>query len=296
MASSRTRRGALLFNPAAGRRTQRNAVPALLSVLRAHGWSVEPLPTEGPGTAPDQVRRRIDRGDLDALFAYGGDGTLREAAEGLLGTPVALAPLPGGTTNVVCLSLGLPTDPLGAADALSRGRRREITVGRAGEQVFLMQVSAGADAAVMAGVSGEAKARWGRAAVAVEGISLIRRYAFAPLEVEVEGERLRGSFVAVANLPHYAGPFELATVTAEEPELELVLLEATGRGAALSFTADLLRGRHGDRPDVLRRRVRQVVLTGPPDACLQIDGDVCVARPPVAVRVADRRLVVLGPR
>ena len=297
MGSSGTaRRGALLFNPAAGRRRQGDVVPSLIAVLRAHGWEVEPLPTEGPGTAPDQVRNRIRRGDLAVLFAYGGDGTLREAAQGLLGSPVALAPLPGGTTNVICHSLGLPRDPIGAADGAASGRVREIAVGMAADQAFLMQASAGADAAVMAAVSGEAKARWGRAAVVVEGLALLRRYRFPPIDVSVDGDRLSGGFVAVANLPHYAGPFELATVGAEEPELELVVHRATGPAAALSFTVDLLRGRHGARPDVLRRRVVAVTLLGPAGTHLQIDGDVCAATLPVGVRVAPARLRVLLPR
>jgi diacylglycerol kinase family enzyme len=271
-------------------------VPELVAVLRSHGWHVELLPTAGPGSAPGQVLARIEHGDLGAVFAYGGDGTLREAAQGLVGSDVALAPLPGGTTNVVCHSLGLPADPVTAADALACGVSREISVGRLGDQVFLMQVSAGIDAAVMASVTGESKARWGRGAVLVEGLVLAARHRFEPIEVQHGHEVIAGSFVAIANLPHYAGPFELAEVAAHEPELELVVHRATGRRAAFGFTADLIRGRHGERPDVLRRRVQAVTLLGPREIPLQIDGDVCDATLPVTARVASERLRVLVSR
>ena len=290
------RRGALLFNPAAGRRRSRDVVPDLQAVLRAHGWRIEPLPTEAPGSGPGQVRDRVARGDLDVVFAYGGDGTLREAAEGLLGSATALGPLPGGTTNVVCHSLGLPTDPVAAADALATGRVREICVGRIDGQIFLMQVSAGLDAAVMASVAGEAKARWGRGAVVAEGLSRFFSHRFTPIEARWDGRSEQGGFVAVANLPHYAGPFELAAVAADAPELELVLHRSVGRWAALSFALDLLHGRHGERNDVVRSPVREVTIAGPEGTCLQIDGDVCAATLPATIRIADERLRLLAPR
>ena len=58
------------------------------------------------------------------VFAYGGDGTAREVAAGLLGGPAALGVLPGGTANLLALSLGLPRDPVAAAAALPRACRR----------------------------------------------------------------------------------------------------------------------------------------------------------------------------
>lgn len=289
-------RGVLLYNPAAGRRRGRDLVPTLIRILRSHGWTITELPTAGPGSASNQLREATRRDPLDAVFAYGGDGTLREAAQGLRGSPTALGALPGGTTNVVCQSLGIPLDPITAVDALVAGRRREISLGRIGEQVFLMQVSAGIDAAVVAAATGESKARWGKAAILARGAGLLWKHPFVPIEARWNDRREAGGFVAVANLPHYAGPFELARVAAEKPELELVIHRPLGAWPALRFTIDLLRGRHGERDDVLRVPVTEVELSAPAGTCLQIDGDVCGAELPATVRVAEERLRVLVPR
>ena len=53
------------------------------------------------------------------VFSFGGDGTAREVAAGLLGGPAALGVLPGGTANLLALALGLPRDPVAAAAALA---------------------------------------------------------------------------------------------------------------------------------------------------------------------------------
>lgn len=290
------RRAALLYNPVAGRRESRRTIPRLRAVLSARGWRIDLLPTEGAGTAPDQLRRAMEAASLDTVFVYGGDGTLREAAQGLLGTETRLAPLPGGTTNVFCHSLGLPRDPLVAAQLLSRGRSREISVGILDDRVFLMQVSAGLDAAVLAAVDGDAKARWGRVAIVAKGLSRFWGYRFVPIEARWNENRATGGFVAVANIPHYAGPFRLARVSPEDPELELVVHSDSGRWTTLLFALDLLRGRLSRREDLLRVPVTRVTIDAPAEARFQIDGDPCPVEPPVTARVAGERLLVRVPR
>lgn len=92
----------------------------------------------------------------DAVVVLGGDGTLNEAANGLAGTSCALAPLPGGSTNVFARTIGLPNDPIEATgvllDALSRGSIRPVGLGWVNGRYFLFHVGMGFDAAVVAQV------------------------------------------------------------------------------------------------------------------------------------------------
>ena len=101
-----------------------------------------------------------------------GDGTLNEAADGLVGTDTAIAPLPGGSTNVYARSLGIPDDPVEAAgellDALDRKSFRRIGLGRIGDRHFLFHCGVGFDAAVVE---------------AVERRAAFKRYAAHPLFV-----------------------------------------------------------------------------------------------------------------
>lgn len=93
---------------------------------------------------------------FDVVAVLGGDGTLNEAANGLAGTPTALAPLPGGSTNVFARTIGLPNDPVEAAEStLESLRRSSITpfgLGSVDARYFLFHVGIGLDAAVVARV------------------------------------------------------------------------------------------------------------------------------------------------
>jgi diacylglycerol kinase family enzyme len=93
---------------------------------------------------------------VEAVAVLAGDGTLSEAADGLAGTATALAPLPGGSTNVFARSLGVAYDPVQAAERLvvSLARRNfpRIGLGVADGRRFLFHAGLGLDAAVIAQV------------------------------------------------------------------------------------------------------------------------------------------------
>ena len=84
------------------------------------------------GHATELARAAVADG-VDCVAVLGGDGTLNEAANGLVGTDCVLAPLPGGSTNVFARSIGLPNNPVRAAERVSltleRGRTERIAVG-----------------------------------------------------------------------------------------------------------------------------------------------------------------------
>jgi diacylglycerol kinase family enzyme len=102
------------------------------------------------------------------VLTLGGDGTVNEAVNGILGGTAsddreaaalpAFAPLPGGSANVFTRALGLPPDPVTAAqqivDALTGGRRRSVSLGLAGGRYFTFNAGLGLDAEVVRAVEG----------------------------------------------------------------------------------------------------------------------------------------------
>jgi diacylglycerol kinase family enzyme len=90
---------------------------------------------------------------VDVVVCLGGDGTLNEIANGLAGTDTALAPLPGGSTNVFARTIGLPNDPIEATglllEGLSQERIERVGLGSVNGRYFLFHVGIGFDAVVV---------------------------------------------------------------------------------------------------------------------------------------------------
>jgi YegS/Rv2252/BmrU family lipid kinase len=288
------RGAALIYNPRSGRQRHAQVLDAILANLRAGGFDVEPTPTAFAGQAVELAHKRSR--EMEVVFAYGGDGTMREVAAGLLGSPAALGVIPGGTANLLALSLGLPPDPVRAAAALCAAPAQSFDVGLAGDHPFLMMVSAGLDAAVLAALDIELKWRFGKGAFAWQGFREWWRYPYPEIEVIADGERRTATFAAVANIPYYAGSFRLAPgARPDDGKLELVLFHGRGRAVTLSFVLDLLRSAHVRRRDVTVLQVEEVLLAGPAGEPAQVDGDLCQERLPVRVRLSSQRLQILTP-
>jgi len=112
-------------------------------------YEVEAVSTEAQNHATEIGREARD-GGYDIVVAFGGDGTLNEVANGLAGTGVPVSVLPGGSTNVVCRTLGIPNDVVDATEHLlgiaDDFRPRPIDLGIAGTRRFVFSVGAGLDA------------------------------------------------------------------------------------------------------------------------------------------------------
>jgi diacylglycerol kinase family enzyme len=152
----------LVVNSFASSVTARNTVVVHRRLARGHEVEVVETNRRGHATrfAHDAARRRVD-----VVIGYGGDGTLNEVATGIAGTDTALGVLPGGSTNVFARTLGMPNDPVAAAELLARGIDaadfRPIGLGRVNGRFFCFHTGIGYDAAVVRAVERHASLkRW----------------------------------------------------------------------------------------------------------------------------------------
>ena len=249
------------------------------AVVRALGGP-EVVRTEGPGHATELARAAVGR--RPALHVWAGDGTYNEVLNGVDGS-LALGLVPGGGTSVLPRALGLPRDPVRAAERIARGRSRRIGLGRANGRRFGFSAGIGLDAELVRRVDAlgrrEDGKRPGDAAFALTAMRLLaeRRARFDPV-LELEGLG-RAAFALVANCAPYTYVGRLGLPIAPEASFDcgldvvapvrvrarqlprLLRYAVTGRGQA--STRDVLYGH--DLP-------RLVVRCEPPQP-LQLDGE-----------------------
>jgi diacylglycerol kinase (ATP) len=286
----------LIYNPKSGRRRHSGVLDEVIAALRRGGFAVEPRPTGFAGEATQLARELAAAGRVEAVFAFGGDGTVREVAAGLLGSRTALGILPGGTVNLMAHALGIPRDPVAAAELLAGLAPWPLDVGLAGSSPFLMMASAGLDARILGALDQDFKWRFGRIAVILQGLWEWWRYPYPELAVVADGERIAASFASVSNIALYGGGFRLAPgAHPDDRQLDLVLFRGNGRFTTLSFIIDVIRAVHTRRADVSIRQVREVVFEMPAGSAAQLDGDLCSEQQPVRVRLSPTPLLVLAP-
>jgi diacylglycerol kinase family enzyme len=189
----------------------------VISALRG-SYDVDAVDTERRDHATELCREAADEG-YDAIVAFGGDGTVNEAANGLAGTRTPLTCLPGGRANVYCRMLGIPADVVEATEHLlalaSNWRTRPVDLGRVCDRYFLFSAGVGLDASVVERVDAHPrlKARLGEYYYAwVATSTFSRRYLVRPPRLaaelgssngEVDRERLEGVTVVVQNASPY---------------------------------------------------------------------------------------------
>ena len=287
---------ALIFNPRAGNWRTAQKIAAIEYALADVGYHAKPLPTEAAGHASELAREAADEG-AEVVFVHGGDGTLREAAAGLLGSDTAIAPIPGGTVNVIAGALGLPQNPVLAAKAMADAEIVEMDVGQCGEEIFLMQASAGLDAHIMGNLNPGLKRRFGKIAVAYAGLLSFTTYRYPSIELFADGHHLSASLAVICNLPYYAGRWQMAPgAEVADRILDLVLFTGKSGLKTLAFARDFVLGRHLERQDVRLIRVREVELRAPGGLAVQLDGDTLPVDLPVTVGVHPDRIHILRPR
>jgi YegS/Rv2252/BmrU family lipid kinase len=185
-------RVALIYNPASGQHSGRRkaAVEEALTVLREAGITAEGFETNAPGSGTVQAREAVRRG-FDTIIACGGDGTVHEILQCLVGTDVVLGVIPLGTANALAADLGLTESPAKVARTLLDASPVRISVGRIhyqdnsgnpGSRYFAVAAGVGADALLMARMDAGLKRRLGYVLYMIEAFRIWATHPFPLFE------------------------------------------------------------------------------------------------------------------
>jgi YegS/Rv2252/BmrU family lipid kinase len=257
--SREMRKALLLYNPLSGRRRGRRLadVESAAVVLRAGGVHASASATRAAGDATEQVKLAIAEG-CDTVFACGGDGTVHDVLQGLVGTDASLGIIPLGTANSLAHDLGFPTSPSGAARAALSARPRRTAVGllqyrdfggKPQARYFTVAVGIGVDAHLFYNLNPVAKRHLGMMAYYVKATRLWLTHRMENFEVEISDgtpRRVEVSQILAVRIQDFGGILrELAPgASLERDDLRLVLFHTRSRAAYLGY---IIRGLLGKR-------------------------------------------------
>jgi YegS/Rv2252/BmrU family lipid kinase len=270
----------LIYNPVAGKLRGDTAgkMRRIVEALERQGICASPRPTTVPGEATALARAAVEK-DVDLILAVGGDGTINEIANGMVGSHIPIGILPGGTANVLAMELGFGGRIESAIPKLAGCAPERIAVGRLtnglGSRYFLMMAGAGLDAEIVYQLSGRLKQAFGKLAYWLSsGLRLMR--SVPEFDALVSGERMRCGFVLASRVKNYGGDLEIATgASLADDSFEVVLF--TGR-SPLRYIAYFIGVATGTLPNfsgITIERSQRVELPAAADQriYIQVDGE-----------------------
>ncbi|MFI5234953.1 MAG: diacylglycerol/lipid kinase family protein [Gemmatimonadales bacterium] len=272
---------ALLYNPVAGRGRARAVHERVLRAARGQWPDLQVLETRAPGDGVVLVREAA-RSGIERLLVVGGDGTVHEAANGILSAGIATLPaigvVPCGTGNDFAKMTGtFHCSPEEALRRLARGRVVPFDTGEAWGERFVNSLGIGLDADVAHELRTVRRLR-GTPAYALALLRTLGKLRPRELEIAVDGETWSGRWTAVVvgNGPIEGGSFRLTPAARpDDGHLDLCAVAELSLGRLLLLLPTLFWGGHGRFREVRLRAVTTLSIVSPRrELMAHLDGEI----------------------
>ena len=303
----------IISNPSAGNRLLSEELRQVAGYLEGEGWAVTATKTtRGAGDATTYAREAAAEG-YDVVLVSGGDGTIAETIDGLVGTDTALAILPSGTGNVMARQLNLPIPGalqtgvlLQAARLNLSGQIRPVDVGRMSFPLsniparhFICWAGVGFDAEFNQQFNRDRnlKRRLGPGAMAVAMFYTLRDFAGTGAVVRLDGKIVsrRLLMLSASNIQIYGIIFKMAPAAVlDDGLLDIVCFQGSRPIRMLAHLGEMLFSQHVRDPKVDRFQARRVEVTTTRPLPVHVDGD-CIGETPVVINVLPRALKLVVP-
>ena len=296
-----------MANPTAGGGRGREALPRLKAFALKTPWSAEFRSAESAAEFA-QIAREEAAAGRERIFALGGDGTFQALLNAVAGNAnVSIGVLPAGGGNDLASALGLPPDPVRAAEMiLARGEAVLLDAARArtadgAERLYMGGGGVGLDAEAALFASGVYRRMRGRSRYLLSAIRALGKFRGIDVQVSLEGAEkssLQGTalVLGILNTPSYGGGLRLAPeARLEDGRLDLVLLEnlsaleIAGILPRLAVSGEIRMAR------IQRHRVTRVRIETERPCAFHADGEI-VGMTPVEIAVVPRAIRVWRPR
>jgi diacylglycerol kinase (ATP) len=295
----------VFVNPAAGGGRARSYPAQVHKLFESFHVHAQFVMTNSAVELESSAQTAISQGQR-VLFAMGGDGTFQALANAAFGAEVLLGILPVGGGNDFAAALGLPDDPVKAAEAILRGKPRFVDLVRVRTAEGRTRLYAGGggiglDAEAARYASGAYRWLPGRSRYIASALRAL--VGFVPIELRIDfpGSDLtsweaKALLAAVLNSPTYGAGLRLAPGAAlDDGLLEIVMIEDLSKIGVLALLPRLMRNGELRTSRVKRWRAHRVRLTTNRPCFFHGDGEI-IGPAPVEIEVVPRAIQTLVPR
>jgi YegS/Rv2252/BmrU family lipid kinase len=296
------RRCLVVLNPAAGQQDPKKTSRAIEASLADAGLSGELRQTRRAGDCSDWCERAGKDG-FDRVVVGGGDGTVAEAAGGLVrgGASIPLAIVPLGTANVIARLLDVPDDIAACVRIAGGEHHRRFDVGHVPslDHYFLLTVALGLPADIVEDAPRGLKDALGVGAY----VWAAARHLWKPTAAEFrfvlddgEEREAKAHAVLISNMASFnaLGKKVAADVTPHDGLFDVYIGEGESAVDFLKAVHAFVTDRQGDREHLVHFKTRRVRVEAAPAVRLQADGEM-IGTTPRNIEVCEAALTVMVP-
>ncbi len=287
-----------VVNPIAGRGKCKRLWPQIAAYLEELGISLRVEFTQGAGDAIKLARQAAVDGAA-AVIAVGGDGTLNEVVNGLVGYPeTVLGVIPAGSGNDFVRSLGLkPSDWQAACRLIAQGKTKAVDLGQVNGRHFINVSGVGFDATVV-----DCANTWGKAhfsstlAYVAAMLKTLREFKPSHVKIQLDGQEVEtlSWLVVVASGQYFGGGMWIAPQAEISDGLfDVVVLGDVSKFELLRAFPSIFSGKHLSHPAIKFYRARQVRVEADRPMMAQTDGEV-IGQTPITFQVRPSALRVFS--
>ena len=293
-----------IINPNAGKYDSRQRIYDMADALREkHGLDVQCILTKKQGHATELARRLCNSGEELRFYACGGDGTVNEVANGVIGYDnAAMTVIPVGTGNDFLKNFGGAAPLFADAENLWDGPQFPMDAIDVNGRIALTIACSGIDARVAADVHkySESPLLDGKTSyIASLAVNFLFKGIASHWTVTLDDEVIEDDFslVAVCNGRYYGGGFmPVAEARMDDGVLNTLVVKKVSRVTFAKFVGPYSKGGYSKFPEYAHCSTPQVIRihSEKPDIVTCLDGE-CMTNSDVTIRLSEKKLNFFGP-
>jgi YegS/Rv2252/BmrU family lipid kinase len=289
----------IIINPAAG--IGESILPIINASMKEAGIKWEASITHQAGDAIQFAKAAVKEG-IDALAVYGGDGTLREAISGLIGSEIPLVILPGGSANVMATELGIPSDLKEACMLLSQDplETKTIDVGQFNKRYFIVRISLGFEADVVKGADRQSKNKMGIFAYFLSAAAALKKTKRTVYHLKIDGQEheVQGLTCIITNTGNlgFSNISFDKHIDVSDGLLDVIVVRKVNLSLFKLMVVTLLKRERPDNLELVEHwQGKDISVSSSPKQTVQCDGEV-LEKIPLHIKIIPGAIKVLVPK
>jgi diacylglycerol kinase (ATP) len=286
-----------IVNPVAGNGRGQKVWRQLKKVMDARQIPYRVLFSEQVGHAEELARRALLYSDVKSVIAVGGDGTVHEVGNGLVGSIMPMGFIPAGSGNDFALAHQIPANPGQALERILQHQVRRVDTADIDGKTMIGFAGIGFDGRVAEAVNLSSYKRWlGKLNYIWGALRVLRSFEPAQVSVSIDGKKIDVGgvwLIAVANNPYYGGGMKICpSAVNDDGKLDICCVNNLSRHQFLKIFPTVYKGGHIHHPSVTMRQGKKIIIHSNPRMVIHADGEV-IGETPLTVTVRPQSLSIL---